>query len=227
MHASLMEVGSAEVTPGGMEFHGDLSFEQWAEVGRKIGRASTAFQLAVGDWLVYGQEHFEGNPALPGIKRKAGRVGSELVDYACSLTGLDRQTISNYAWTSRNVPCSLRKEQLSYQHYHILAKLPEPEQREWVYLATGYGERVPTRQLAKSIELSQTSGERRIFSKDEIVAAVAEDRPYFIDAPEPALDRFIRSMRRQNFDEWTPDMKAYLWKKFHLAAELMEAMGRP
>lgn len=224
-----MEVasGEARITERGMEFLGELSFDQWAEVGKKIGRASTAFQLAVGDWLVYGQAHFEGKPALPGMERKAGRVAKDLIEYACTLTGMDRQTLSNYAWTARKVPCSVRTEQLSYRHYEILAKLPEPEQREWVELATGYGERVPTRQLAKSIEMAATLGERRIFTKDEIVAAVAEDRPVFIDAPEPALDRFIRSMRRQKFDEWTPEMKGHLWRKFRQAAELMEAMGRP
>jgi hypothetical protein len=203
-----------------------LTFDQWADVGRKIGRASTAFQLAVGDWLVYGQERFEGKPALPGMERKAGRVGTDIVDYACELTRLDRQTLANYAWTSRKVPCSVRTEQLTYRHFEILAKLPEPEQEQWVELATEHGERVPTRQLAKSIELARDKGERRIYSKDEIVAAIAADKPAFLDAPEPVLDRFIRSMKRQDFSEWTPDMKAHLWRKFRQAAELMEAMGQ-
>ena len=85
---------------------------------------------------------------------------------------------------------------------------------------------MPTRQLAKSIELARDKGERRIYSKDEIVAAIAADKPAFLDAPEPVLDRFIRSMKRQDFSEWTPDMKAHLWRKFRQAAELMEAMGQ-
>lgn len=219
-----MQHGEARVTNTGMVIEGELSLEQWAEIGQRIGRASTAFQLAVGDWLVYGQEHFEGAPAFPGMERKAGRVGSELLDYACELTKIDRAVLSNYAYTARKVPCSLRNEQLTYQHYVVLAKLPELEQSEWIDLATANG-RTPTRQLAHSIQLAEKTGERRIWGKEEILAAMEKEKPPFIDAPEPVLDRFIRSMQRQNFDEWTPEMKGFLWKRFVVAAELMQAMG--
>jgi hypothetical protein len=218
---TLMREGAAEVTPTGMKIEGDLTLEQWADIGKKIGRASTAFQLAVGDWLVYGQEHFEGAPALQGLERKAGRVASDLLDYACTLTGIDRAILSNYAYTARKVACSLRNEQLTYQHYVVLAKLPEPEQTEWVDLATSHGERIPTRQLANSIKLSEKSGEKRIWPKEEIVKAAMADKPVFIDAPETVLDRFIRSMERQNFDEWTEEMKMHLRRRFARAYELI------
>lgn len=226
MHALLTEADAQIVSDTGATIAEDTTFEQWAEMGRKIGRASTAFQMAVGDWLIYGQEHFEGNPALPGLERKAGRTSSNLLDYACELTRLDRATLSDYAYVARKVPCSARAEQLTFRHYKVLAKLPEDEQREWIDLATGHKERVPSRQLAQSIVLSsKRETARRIWSKDEIVANMAESHAGFIDAPEPILDRFIRSMKRQDFDEWTPEMKGHLWRKFKAAAELMQEMG--
>jgi hypothetical protein len=226
MNMELMEVGEARVTASGMEIHGELSFEQWAEVGKRIGRASTAFQLAIGDWLVYGQEHFEGAPALPGLERKAGRVSSDLMDYACTLTGFDRAELSDFAWVARHVPSSARAEQLTYRHFRILSKLSPAEQQEWVELVIGHDERVPTRQLAHSIALYEKTGEKRIWGKEEIVDALTAENPPFIDAPEAALERFIRSMQRQNFAEWTPEMKAFLWRRWADAERLMEALGK-
>jgi len=231
MHATLMEMDSpAAVTSRGMVIKGELSFEQWAEVGKRIGQASTAFQLAVGDWLVYGEDRWRGQGEL-GLTGDGtggtGRTDSAFYAYVCQLTGLDRQVIKNYAYVARNVASSLRNDDLSYQHFVVLAKLPREEQNQWVALATGHGSRVPTRQLAHSIALSEAQGEKRIFSKEEIVAAYEEEKPAFIDAPEPALDRFIRSMRRQDFSHWTSAMKANLWTKFRQAAELMQEMGEP
>lgn len=227
MHALLTYDDAQVVHSTGAAIPEGTTFDQWAEMGRKIGQAATAFQMAVGDWLVYGQEHFEGAPALAGMERKAGRVSSNLLDYACELTRLDRATLNDYAYVARKVPCSARAEQLTFRHYKVLAKLPEDEQREWIGLATGHDARVPSRQLAKSIELSaKRETAPRIWPKDEIVADAADDKPTFIDAPEPLLDKFIRSMKRQDFGEWTPGMKAHLWRKFRAAAEMMEAMGR-
>lgn len=223
-----MQAGAAEVTPIGMVISGELSLAEWAEIGKKIGRASTAFQLAVGDWLVYGEDRWKGQGELGFVgDGTAGtdRTDSAFYDYACQLTGIDRQVIKNYAYVSRNVGSSLRHDDLSYQHYVVLAKLPVPEQVEWVGLATGHGQRVPTRQLAKSIEYSLKGGERRIWSKEEIVKEAMADKPAFIDAPEPMLDRFIRSMERQDFSQWTPEMKGFLWRRFDEAARLMIAMG--
>lgn len=226
MHALFTEAEANIVGGTGAIIPEGITFNQWAEIGRKIGQASTAFQMAVGDWLVYGQEHFEGSPALSGLERKAGRVSSALMDYACELTRMDRATLSDYAYVARKVPCSARAEQLTFRHYKVLAKLPEDEQREWIELATNHEERVPSRQLALSITLSaKRETARRIWSKDEIVADAADDKPAFIDAPEPILDRFIRSMKRQDFSEWTPEMKGHLWRKFRAAAEVMQEMG--
>lgn len=225
MNATLMAAGQATITERGIVFDGEMTLQEWAEIGKKISRAKTAFQLAVGDWLVYGEDRWRGQETFQFDGLSTARTDAAFYDYACELTGLDRQTLKDYAWVSRAVPSSLRKDDLSFQHFKVLAKLPEPEQREWVAIATGHGQRVPTRQLAKSIELSQRQGERRIFDRDEIVSLSMTEKPAFIDAPEPALDRFIRSMERQDFSEWTPLMKAHLWRRWQVAAKLMEEMG--
>lgn len=213
-----MNDGPALVNVGGMTLAEGVSLEEWARIGGRIGQAVTGFQFAIGDWLVYGQDHF-GDGA--GSRAFAG----DLLDYACELTKLDRQTLKNYAWVARRVSARRRYAGLSFSHYLVLAKLPEAEQEEWLTLANGEEKRVPTRQFAKSIELSaKNGGERRIFAKEEIVEDALSRRPAFIDAPETSLDRFIRSMERQDFSEWTEAMKGHLRLRWEKALALMEAL---
>jgi hypothetical protein len=119
----------------------------------------------------------------------------------------------------------VRTDGFSFQHYVVLARLPEAEQKEWVGIARAYGGRVPTRQLAKSIELSDAAGSRKIWPKEEIAEATMREKSVFIDAPEPVLDRFVRSMQRQDFSQWTPQMKRNLWRRWEVARKIMEGLG--
>jgi len=76
--------------------------------------SSAAF--VIGDWIVYGEDHFRGQQRLPNFESEtisARRVASEIYNEALRLTGLDRSTLITYAYVSRRVSASLRNEHLS------------------------------------------------------------------------------------------------------------------
>lgn len=214
------------LTETGASFTDSITFEGWADAGKRLGGAAASFQLAVGDWLIYGEDRWRGQEAFDfGAElAKSGRVGSDFLDYACMLTGLDRGVLKKYAHVARHVDAGNRRPGLSFKHYEVLAKIREEEQEKWISLIEDAGDRVSSRQLAKSIELNDPQEAPRLWKKEEIVEAATKERPAHIDAPEAALARFIRSMEAQDFSDWTPEMKEFLRKRFDRARELMEAI---
>jgi len=137
-----------QLTPIGIQFHGPLSFEEWSALAPQLGSLARSVGFLLGDWLVYGQEHFSDQPTHTG---KSNRVTSERYDFACKTTGIDRQTLRDYAYVSRNVPHSLRNDQLQWEHHKIVAKLPPEEQSHWLTLAANPEERLSARRLRASI----------------------------------------------------------------------------
>lgn len=99
----------------GLQFPSKLTFEQWAEAGRRLSGLVSSFAWCLGDWLIYGKENYN-NRYLEAIER----------------IGLDYQTLRNYAWVTRRFPASRRRESLSFQHHAEVASLPPAEQDAWL-----------------------------------------------------------------------------------------------
>ena len=100
-----------------------------------IGEAARSVAFVIGDWLLYGEDHFRGQFRLPGFESdqvEAGRVGTDLYREAIRLTGLDNQTLWSYVYVARKIPSSLRNKLVSFEHHKIVAKLPEREQAKWL-----------------------------------------------------------------------------------------------
>ncbi len=142
----------------GLRISADLSFEEWQGMAARFGAAMSSAAFVIGDWLVYGEDHFRGQQRLPGMEGELGpspRVSPELYGEALRLTGLDRSTLATYAYVARRVPSSLRNEDLSWEHHKAVAKLEEDDQKRWLQIAFEQGEAqlgfVPTRRLRKSI----------------------------------------------------------------------------
>ena len=140
-----------------LEIRDDLSFEEWKSLAPKFSEAIKCAAFLIGDWLVYGEDHFRGQQRLPGFENDAaapGKISGDLYDAALVATGLDRTTLHAYAYVARQVPSSLRNEDLSWEHHKAVAKLEEDEQQRWLQVAlkneTGTGV-VSTRRLRKSI----------------------------------------------------------------------------
>ena len=105
--------GSARTpyTPVGLRLPASLSFERWQALGRRIGSITNASSWWLGDWALYGEGSY-------GEKYKQ----------AIAVTGLDYQTLRNYAWVAGRFDLSRRRDKLSFGHHAELAALPEHEQ---------------------------------------------------------------------------------------------------
>ncbi len=147
--------GKVTVTPVGLEIASDLTFEEWSGLASHIGQAARSVAFVIGDWLHYGQTAFQGDDANPAV---GARIASERYEAALAATGLDRTTLYNYAYVSRNVPSSLRSERLSWEHHRMIAKLPPAEQQAWLRRCLDQeaaGRPISSRRLRKSISLGR------------------------------------------------------------------------
>lgn len=130
----------AKVTACGLIFDDGppVAFEDWRAFLLGLCRAEKCIGLALGDCLNYGGVHYGGK-----------------YDEAMRLTGLDYQTLTNYAYVARSVPISLRKENLTFEHHARVAALKPDDQEHWLKVcekAIAKGDYVGTRRLARSIE---------------------------------------------------------------------------
>jgi hypothetical protein len=105
-------------TPAGLRLPASLSFARWQALGRRIGSIANASSWWLGDWAVYGEGSY-------GVKYKQ----------AIAVTGLDYQTLRNYAWVAGRFDLSRRRDNLSFAHHAEVAALPEQAQDEWLDLA--------------------------------------------------------------------------------------------
>jgi hypothetical protein len=92
-----------------------VSLNEWVRLGRHIFNISESASWWLGDWLNYGRE------AYPDRYRTA-----------IAETGLDYQTLRNYAWIAAKWPESARCAGLSFHHHAEIAAMPEPERSEWL-----------------------------------------------------------------------------------------------
>jgi hypothetical protein len=116
-----------------------LPLAAWTRLGEQISLLTNSSAWWLGDWLVYGRENF------PGRYKKATRQ-----------TGLDYQTLRNYAWVAGRFPVSRRRESLSFQHHATVAALADPDQELWLDRAT-YNHWSVTQLRTKLKEASRTS----------------------------------------------------------------------
>jgi hypothetical protein len=147
-----------QLTRLGLDVKGNLSFEEWRRMATRFGEAMASAAFVIGDWLIYGEDHFRGQQRLPGFEDEAiaaGKVSPEVYEAALSSTGLDRTTLHAYAYVAKNVPRALRNQALSWEHHKALAKLDGDEQERWIKIALAEqdarGGPMSTRRLRKSI----------------------------------------------------------------------------
>lgn len=106
----------------GLSLGDGIRFDAWHELGQRLARITDASTWWLGDWLVYGQTAF----------RYRYRE-------ALASTGLEYQTLRNYAWVANRVKQSRRRDSLSFQHHAEVASLSELEQERWLRRADEEG----------------------------------------------------------------------------------------
>ena len=112
------EVRTVKPSRTSIRFDPLLPFETWKELGPRIATYATASAWWLGDWLAFG-------------RMKYGRRYKE----AIAATGLDYQTLRNYAVVARRFTPSRRRDNLSFQHHAEVCALSDDDQELWLDLA--------------------------------------------------------------------------------------------
>ncbi|MFF1946111.1 LmbU family transcriptional regulator [Rhodococcus qingshengii] len=115
-----------------------VPIEAWRRLGRDIQVLADSSAWWLGDWLVYGQHHY------PDRYRQA-----------LEETGLEYQTLRNYAWVARRFAPDCRNAKLSFQHHAEVASLPAAERQEW--LAQAEGDSWSRNELRRQIQASRAN----------------------------------------------------------------------
>jgi hypothetical protein len=103
----------------------DFPWEQWVALGSFFGETKSRLSFYLGDWLIFGE----------GMYR-------DRYSQAVDATGLNYETLTNYASVCRNVARSRRRDPtaaaaagrypLSFGHHAEVSKLEPPAQTEWL-----------------------------------------------------------------------------------------------
>lgn len=127
----------------GIEFHQELDFEEWESLGYKLARVGKSIGFIIGDWINYGE-----------------KLWGEKYQDAINRSGLDYQTLRDFAYVAGRIELSLRNDNLDFNHHRVVAKLPSGDQKEWLKAAEKHG--LSVRRLRKSINVG------RVVSQDEM-----------------------------------------------------------
>ena len=103
-------------------FPPSLSLRVWERIGEELRSISDSSAWWLADWLIYGETAYTGR-YREAIER----------------TGLDYQTLRNYAWVARRFEFARRRDNLSFAHHAEVASLDQPEQDYWLRQAEEQG----------------------------------------------------------------------------------------
>lgn len=160
-----------EATQIGLKLSKDLTFDEWKTIASSFGAALQAAAWCIGDWMVYGERKWGRQLLLEGEEfdpAKPSRIPSHVFDEAVAATGLDRNTLSNYANVCRKIPMDERRIHVSFGHHRILAPLPPAKRLEWWSLLDSESNKLPTvKRLALSVRCVEDSP--RIITDREII----------------------------------------------------------
>jgi hypothetical protein len=128
--------GQVLTTEVGLQIPSQLTFEDWERAGRQLSGIVNSSSWWLGDWLVYGKEHYRG-------RYERGIIAA----------GLQYQTLRNYAWVARRFELHRRRAALSFQHHAEVASMPVEEQDLWLDRAEKM--QWTTKQLRESLRLAR------------------------------------------------------------------------
>jgi hypothetical protein len=189
------------ITPTGIQFHEELSFDEWDDLGQKLAPVGKSIGFIIGDWINYGENRY-----------------GEKYETALARTGLAYQTLMDFAYVARKVEISLRNENLDFTHHRVVAKLKTPdEKKHWLKMAVKH--KLGIRRLRKSINFGRLATEKE-------VQGDPADRGYVTYLA--LLNRIRRWWARETgkapVDEWDEDRRQGLKKDFKLVVEIYEAL---
>jgi len=104
-----------EITETGLTINAPLSYAEWESLGFRLQRAHRSILWILGDWLVWGQDHF-----------------NEEFSQAIEARGYSVQTLLNAQWVASRVAPRSRRRELSWSHHLEIASLPVSDQDKFL-----------------------------------------------------------------------------------------------
>jgi hypothetical protein len=189
------------ITPTGIEFHQDLDFDEWDDLGQKLAPIGKSIGFIIGDWINYGDKRY-----------------GEKYDEALAKTGLAYQTLTNCSHVARKVGIYLRKENLDWSQHATVAKLKtDDEKRYWLDMAEEHA--LSVRRLRKSINFGRLATEKE-------VQGDSADRGYvtYLALLNRIRRWWVRETQKAPVDDWDDDRREALKKDFKLILDIYEAL---
>lgn len=188
------------ITPTGIEFHQDLDFDEWNELGQKLAPIGKSIGFIIGDWINYGQKNY-----------------GEKYEEALISTGIPYQTLRNYTYVAGRVSLSCRQDKLGFEHHAIVAKLKPDEQEHWLEMTKDHG--LSVRRLRKSINFG------RLATEEEVQGDPADRGHVTYLALLNRIRRWwARETEKAPVEEWDDDRRQGLKKDFKLILNIYEAL---
>lgn len=130
--ANPLGLSHAKLTPTGLTFDNNCTFEDWQTAFRQLSTMQGALAWWIGDALNFGENRF-------------GEKYAQAVD----ATGYKESWLRNCCWVASKVDLSLRSDNLSFAHHQLVAPLELPAQKKWIEAAEKH--RLTVRALRYSI----------------------------------------------------------------------------
>lgn len=151
-----------------------MSFEEWSAVGVTLQRAEHSALFWIGDWSLYGEQHF-GEDYAQGIE-----------DYAS-------ETVRVAHWVAEHIEPARRRKELSWSHHRAVASL-EPAAQDAV-MAEAVTERWTVAQTRdRVVELKPESRDREVVSPEPSTLADALRAALEAHCGPKNLDRAVRDV---------------------------------
>jgi len=99
-----------------MVFPQNLPERSWEQIGTNLRELVNSSAWWLADWLIYGEATYGWRRYKEAVER----------------TGLDYQTLRNYAWVARRFEHHRRRDSLSFAHHAEVTRLSPPEQDYWL-----------------------------------------------------------------------------------------------
>jgi hypothetical protein len=126
-----------KATRTGLQISEALDVDAWEQLLGRVVAFSDSSAWWIGDVLAYGEWKY-------GEKYRAILADLEL----------EYDRARDYAYVAGNVPCTIRRDDLSFTHHRIVAKLAPVDQEDWLARATENG--WTKRELQEAIESAAT-----------------------------------------------------------------------
>jgi len=187
---------AVKVSPVGLVFTGEISFDNWASIGPMLGKYSRAVAWAIGDWLNFGEAKW-----------------GEMYAQALDTTGLSLGRLRNLKYLAGAVPMTNRVSTLSLSHHEAVASFPIDRQSQLLRMATDYDlNRDELRAIVKEVEAG--IGLNGVEEHLVVQTSAADDQTIADKARQVA-----RVFARERTGVWPGSMS--LWEELNELCELL------